>query len=125
MVVIVDRVTLNKDSDEEDNKSAEGTVMETVEGIERDIRELLRCGLWMVVSYDFWWHYSILGTIYEDLTAISTQNRWVITIYKQPNMIAIHKCINRLSSAMQKFTVCIRTDDTLSLGTKFIISPAC
>ena len=43
MVVIVDRVTLNKD--EEDNKSAEGTVMETVEGIERDIRELLRCGL--------------------------------------------------------------------------------
>ena len=45
MVVIVDRVTLNKDSDEEDNKSAEGTVMETVEGIERDIRELLRCGL--------------------------------------------------------------------------------
>ena len=42
MIVIVDHITLK---DEEDNKSAEGTVMETVEGIERDIRELLRCGL--------------------------------------------------------------------------------
>ena len=40
MIVIVDHVTFNKD--EEDNESAEGTVMETVEGIERDIRELLR-----------------------------------------------------------------------------------
>ena len=40
MVVIVDHVTLNKD--EEDSK---GTVMTTTEDIERDIRELLRCGL--------------------------------------------------------------------------------
>ena len=49
MIVIVDHVTLNKD--EGDSK---GTVMKTAEGsIERDIRELLRCGLRMVVSYDF------------------------------------------------------------------------
>ena len=40
MIVIVDHVTLNKD--EGDTK---GTVMKTAEGIERDIRELLRCGL--------------------------------------------------------------------------------
>ena len=40
MIVIVDHVTLNKD--EGDSK---GTVMKTAEGIERDIRELLRCGL--------------------------------------------------------------------------------
>ena len=40
MIVIVDHVTLNKD--EEDSK---GTVMTTTEDIERDIRELLRCGL--------------------------------------------------------------------------------
>ena len=40
MIVILDHVTLNKD--EEDSK---GTVMTTTEDIERDIRELLRCGL--------------------------------------------------------------------------------
>ena len=48
MIVIVDHVTLNKD--EGDSK---GTVMKTAEGIERDIRELLRYGLQMVVPYDF------------------------------------------------------------------------
>ena len=48
MIVIVDNVTLSKDED--DNQ---GTVMKTGEGIEQDIRELLRCGLRMVVSYDF------------------------------------------------------------------------
>ena len=39
MIVIVDHVTLK---DEED---AKGTVMKTTEGIEQDIKELLRCGL--------------------------------------------------------------------------------
>ena len=48
MIVIVDHVTLNKDEGD-----SNGTVMKTAEGIERDIRELLRCGLRMVVSYDF------------------------------------------------------------------------
>ena len=48
MIVIVDHVTLSKD--EEDNQ---GTVMKTGEGIEQDIRELLSCGLRMVVSYCF------------------------------------------------------------------------
>ena len=48
MIVIVDHVTLNKD--EEDSK---GTVINSAEGIEQDIRELLRCGLRMVVSYCF------------------------------------------------------------------------
>ena len=40
MIVIVDHVTLNKDEGD-----SNGTVMKTAEGIERDIRELLRCGL--------------------------------------------------------------------------------
>ena len=40
MIVIVDHVTLNKDEGD-----SNGTVMTTAEGIERDIRELLRCGL--------------------------------------------------------------------------------
>ena len=39
MIVIVDHVTLK---DEED---AKGTVMKTTEGIEQDIKELLRCVL--------------------------------------------------------------------------------
>jgi hypothetical protein len=47
MIVIVDHVTLK---DEEDGKE---TVMKTAEGIEQDIKELLRCGLRMVVSYGF------------------------------------------------------------------------
>jgi hypothetical protein len=47
MIVIVDHVTLK---DEEDSKA---TVVKTAEGIEQDIKELLRYGLRMVVSYDF------------------------------------------------------------------------
>jgi Zn finger protein HypA/HybF involved in hydrogenase expression len=47
MIVIVDHVTLK---DEEDSKE---TVMKTSESIEQDIKELLRCGLRMVVSYGF------------------------------------------------------------------------
>jgi Zn finger protein HypA/HybF involved in hydrogenase expression len=47
MIVIVDHVTLK---DEEGRKE---TVMKTAEGIEQDIKELLRCGLRMAVSYGF------------------------------------------------------------------------
>ena len=110
MIVIVDHVTLK---DEEDSKA---TVVKTAEGIEQDIKELLRCGLRLVVFYGFLWDYSILGTINEDLSKISAQNRWVIAVYKQPNMNALDECMNRLSNAMQKFTVCIWTNDVLGLG---------
>ena len=47
MIVIVDHVTLK---DEEDSKV---TVVKTAEGVEQDIKELLRCGLRIVVSYGF------------------------------------------------------------------------
>ena len=47
MIVIVDHVTLK---DEEDSKT---TVVKTAGGIEQDIKELLRCGLRMLVSYGF------------------------------------------------------------------------
>ena len=117
MIVIVDHVTLK---DEEDSKE---TVIKIAKGIEQDIKELLRCGLRILVSYNFWWHYSILGTINEDLTKISAQNRWVITVYKQLNIDALDECIDRLSSAMQKFTVCISTNNTAG-ATKITISPA-
>jgi hypothetical protein len=110
MIVIVDHVTLK---DEEGSKV---TVVKTVEGVEQDIKELLRYGLRIVVSYGFWWHYSILGTINEDLTKISAQNRWVIAVYRQPNMKALDECMDRLSTAMQKFTVCILTNDAINWG---------
>ena len=48
MIVILDHVTLNKD--EEDSK---GTVMKIEEGIEQDIKELLRCDLQMEYSHGF------------------------------------------------------------------------
>ena len=49
VIVIVDHVTLK---DEEDSKA---TVVKTAEGLEQDIKELLRYGrlLRMVVSYGF------------------------------------------------------------------------
>ena len=47
MIVIVDHVTLK---DEEDSKE---TVIKIAKGIEQDIKELLRCGLRILVSYNF------------------------------------------------------------------------
>ena len=47
MIVIVDHITLK---DEEGSKD---TVMKTAEGIEQDVKELLRYGLRLVVSYGF------------------------------------------------------------------------
>jgi hypothetical protein len=47
MIVILDHVTLK---DEEDST---GAVVKTAESIEADIKELFRCGLRMVVCYDF------------------------------------------------------------------------
>jgi hypothetical protein len=47
MIVIVDHVTLK------DEESSKETVLKTAEGIEQDIKELLRCDLRMVVSYGF------------------------------------------------------------------------
>jgi len=47
MIVIADHVT---PKDEEGSKE---TVVKTAEDIEKDIKELLRCGLRMVVCYGF------------------------------------------------------------------------
>ena len=47
MIVIVDHVT---PKDEEDST---GAVVKTAESIEADIKELLRCGLRMVVYHGF------------------------------------------------------------------------
>ena len=101
MIVIVDNVTL------EDEEGSKENVVKTAKGLEQDIKKLLRCGLPIVsltASDDI---YRVLKTINEDLTEISAQNRWVKAIYKQPNMNALEECMNRLSTATQKFTVCI------------------
>ena len=47
MIVIVDHVTLKDDED------SNATFLKTAEGIEQDIKELLRCGLRLMVSYCF------------------------------------------------------------------------
>ena len=119
MIVIVDHVTLK---DEEDSKEIVG---KTTEGIQQDIKELLRCGLRMVSLTASDVIYSVLETINEDLLKISSQNRWVIAVYKQHNVNTLEECMNRLSIAMQKFTVCIWKNDGSGLGRlKFTISPA-
>ncbi|KIM42757.1 hypothetical protein M413DRAFT_26755 [Hebeloma cylindrosporum] len=80
MIVIVDHVT---------RKDEEGSKEAVVKSIQGDIKELL----------------STLGTINEDLTKISEQNRWVVAIYKEVNMSALDDCMSRLSTAMQRFTL--------------------
>ena len=47
MIVIVDHVTLK------DEERSKGAVMKIAEGIEQDIKDLLRCGLRILVSYSF------------------------------------------------------------------------
>ena len=120
MIVIVDHVTL------EDEEGSKETIVKTAKGIEQDIKELLRCSLRILsltASNDI---YRVLETINEDLSKISAQNRWVIAIYKQNNVNALEECMNRLSTAMQKFMVCIWTNGRSGLGKlKFTISPAC
>ena len=47
MIVVLGHVTLK------DEKGSKETIVKTGEGIEQDIKELLRCGLQMVVPYGF------------------------------------------------------------------------
>ena len=99
LAVIVRHVTRNDE---------EGTKETFVKTFGQDIEELLRCGLQMgSLSASDDMLYSVLKSINKDLEKISAQNRWVIAVYKQPNMRSIEKCMNWLSIAMQKFTVCI------------------
>ena len=99
LAIIVRHVTRNDE---------EGTKESFVKTFGQDIEELLRYSLQigsLTASDDML--YSVLKSINKDLEKISAQNRWVIAVYKQPNMNAIENCMNRLSIAMQKFSVCI------------------
>jgi len=38
---------------------------------------------------------------------ISAQNRWVIALYRELNASTLEDCMNRLSTAVERFTVCV------------------
>ncbi|KDR85866.1 hypothetical protein GALMADRAFT_234981 [Galerina marginata CBS 339.88] len=81
MVVIVAHVTAKNE------EGSREVVVKAAKGIEGDIKGLL----------------STLGTINEDLKEISEQNRWVIAVYRELNTSTLEDCINRLSTALEKF----------------------
>ncbi|KIM42785.1 hypothetical protein M413DRAFT_444444 [Hebeloma cylindrosporum] len=60
-----------------------------LKGIEEDIKQLLRT----------------LETINEDLQKISDQNRWIQAIYKELNLSTLEDCMDRLSVAVERFTL--------------------
>ncbi|KDR71142.1 hypothetical protein GALMADRAFT_808114 [Galerina marginata CBS 339.88] len=81
MVVIVANVTAKNE-----NGSKE-VVVKAAKGIEQDITGLL----------------STLSTINGDLAEIKAQNRWAIAFYKELNTNTINDCMNRLSTALERF----------------------
>ena len=58
---------------------------------------------------------STLKTINEELGKISAQGRWVLGIYSDLNKSAVNDCLNRLTTALEKFKVC-PTSDVNGLG---------
>ena len=50
--------------------------------------------------------YSTLKSINEDLDKITAQGRWLLGIYSDLNKSAVDDCLNRLSTALEKFKVC-------------------
>ncbi|KDR74973.1 hypothetical protein GALMADRAFT_248793 [Galerina marginata CBS 339.88] len=93
MVIVLAHVTA------ENEEGSKEVVVKAAKGIEEDIKELLRT----------------LETINGDLGKISQQNGWVIAIYKDLNMNTIEDCLNRLSSALEKFKLAndLRDSDLL------------
>ena len=51
--------------------------------------------------------YSTLKTINEDLDKIVAQGSWRLGIYSDLNATAVDDCLNRLSTALEKFKVCL------------------
>ncbi|KDR84308.1 hypothetical protein GALMADRAFT_237072 [Galerina marginata CBS 339.88] len=93
MVVILTHVTAGN---EEGSKEV---VVKAAKSIEGDIKGLL----------------STLETINGDLGKIREQNGWVIAIYKDLNMNTVEDCLNRLSTALEKFKLAndLRDSDLL------------
>ena len=53
---------------------------------------------------------STLETINKDLDKITAQGRWKIGIFSNINTKAVDGCLERLSSALEKFKVCPASD---------------
>ena len=56
----------------------------------------------MIANYMY---HRTLETIKEDLDKITAQGRWKIGIFSDLNAKAVYGCLNRLSTALEKFTV--------------------
>ena len=55
-------------------------------------------------------YYSTLEMINKDLDEITAQGRWKIGIFSDINTKAVDGCLERLSSALEKFKVCPASD---------------
>ena len=51
--------------------------------------------------------YSTLKTINEDLDKIAAQGSWRLGIYSDLNTTVVDDCLDRLSTALEKFKVCL------------------
>ena len=60
----------------------------------------------LIVNYVY---YSTLETINKDLDEITAQGRWKLAIFSDLNTTAVDGCLNRLSTALEKFKVCSAT----------------
>ena len=54
--------------------------------------------------------YSTLKTINEDLDKIAAQGSWRLGIYSDLNTMVVDDCLDRLSTALEKFKVCLTSD---------------
>ena len=59
------------------------------------------------------------------MTEISAQNRWAQAFYKELNMTAVEDCMNRLSGAVERFTVCVWINEYLGWVADVNTHPAC
>ena len=70
--------------------------------------------------------YSTLKTITEELNKIAAQGPWKLGIYSDLNTTVVDECLNRLTTALEKFKVC-PTSEVHGLGREFdmTLSTAC
>jgi hypothetical protein len=100
MIIIVDTITVKHEEGSE-------VVVKAMEGIEKDVKELLRCALnaFAITSHPSTACYRTLMTIDKELTEIRNQNEWLQGLYTNLNTDAVDICLNQLSAAQEKFTV--------------------
>ena len=61
----------------------------------------------MITNYMY---HSTLETINKDLDEIAAQGRWKLGIFSDLNTTAVDGCLNRFSTALEKFKVCPASD---------------